>query len=984
MKPITLQFAGINSYEQEFLIDFATLARGGIFGIFGPTGSGKSTILDAITLALFGEIPRYTKTPHRSFINSVCDAASVHFKFQIQQGPNCNVYEVMRGYKHNPKTKGASITFCRLQTAEGEILADRKESLVNAAIIKLVGLNYHDFTRSVFLPQGKFNEFLFLKGDERSKMLERLFDLERFGKALQERVKAAALETKNKLDACLLQISFYGDITPAGLEDKQQSLAQLSDKIKHLEATRGLYMQDWEKYRALEALYKQLVAIKQEHEQHKKFEDEIKTDSRALEAARRAAGLRPPLENLSSLTVLFAQAQTNYTTCENFAAHQQSEAEKHNTAHQAARKAMEEEYPALLKQQHDLTANLAILNEIEALETERAALRQDWKALNDELETLTKTQDRLRQNEHQATRALEEIAEKKAGLEVSAQTLKTLHEGAGIEAALQTKAAEIAAKKIALEKSQVQAQTLLASLESKALMLTEQKAQMQQNHAAGLALTLQSGQPCPVCGATHHPSPAIGQAHFVQDEQIEKLAKEIEACKLKHAQSQAKIEDLTKSLQEMTTEHQNLAHALASLKQTLPIQTNFAPALEEAFNKNTARAKLEKEEAGLRANGEGLANELQTLGQQTAHLKSGLDNITAKGTEKAEAIAAKRASLGAYGNLEKLQEVINQVKTRITDITAGAKDSEALKNKHQAALQEAAANLAQARERLKNTGELLTNQQEQIAQALELCGFESQACAEAAILTEPEIDALDSKITRHHQKSAELERSLSQLAHALKDEAEPAKIPDKQQHAHLNYQNADKALIQARETHAVLQDEIEKMTASLEVLNKLAQEKKALEARHGTILQIDQLFRGNAFIKFLAARHLHYITHEATARLRRMTGGQYAIEYDEDTNFLIRDDFNGGTYRPPASLSGGEVFMTSLCLALALSTKIQMKNHAQLSLFFLDEGFGSLDRQTLDHVVDCLERLQEENMVVGLITHVEELKHRIANKIELG
>ena len=174
------------------------------------------------------------------------------------------------------------------------------------------------------------------------------------------------------------------------------------------------------------------------------------------------------------------------------------------------------------------------------------------------------------------------------------------------------------------------------------------------------------------------------------------------------------------------------------------------------------------------------------------------------------------------------------------------------------------------------------------------------------------------------------------------------------------------------------------MAVDLEAVAELLSKKKGLEARHAALREIADLFRGNAFIKFLAARHLQYITNEATNRLARMTGGRYAIEYDEDTNFIIRDDFNGGARRPPASLSGGETFMASLCLALALAAKIQMKSHTDLSFFFLDEGFGALDSGSLGAVMDALGQLREENITVGLISHVDEMKHRIHNKIELS
>ena len=138
--------------------------------------------------------------------------------------------------------------------------------------------------------------------------------------------------------------------------------------------------------------------------------------------------------------------------------------------------------------------------------------------------------------------------------------------------------------------------------------------------------------------------------------------------------------------------------------------------------------------------------------------------------------------------------------------------------------------------------------------------------------------------------------------------------------------------------------------------------------------------KNGTFLEYVANRYLKHIVFDASKRLFYMSQSKFSLELAEN-NFVIKDHYNGGIIRSPRSLSGGEVFMASLSLALSLSGKIQLKNKAPLEVFFLDEGFGTLDNNVLDTVINTLEQLQTSNINVGIITHVEEIKNRIQNKI---
>jgi exonuclease SbcC len=178
-----------------------------------------------------------------------------------------------------------------------------------------------------------------------------------------------------------------------------------------------------------------------------------------------------------------------------------------------------------------------------------------------------------------------------------------------------------------------------------------------------------------------------------------------------------------------------------------------------------------------------------------------------------------------------------------------------------------------------------------------------------------------------------------------------------------------------------MKERIEQMERNLEKVKELERKKKQMEKNADLLKEIMDLLRGNAFVGFVAMRHLRYIVRDATVRLLDITGGRYRLEIDSQGEFVICDHFSGGARRGCDTLSGGETFIVSLALALALSAKIQMNRANSLEFFFLDEGFGTLDKDVLDVVMDSLERIREKDLSVGLISHVEALKDRVPVKL---
>lgn len=229
MKPIELKIKGLNSFNEEQIIDFEKLTERGLFGIFGPTGSGKSTVLDGITLALYGDIARKSS----NYINTNCDSLSLSFKFQIS-GAHPKVYVVERSFKRDKKSGNPQSDKCKLMditSGEPVVLADKVKEVTNSCR-EIIGLSLEDFTRTVVLPQGKFSEFLKLEGKARREMLERLFNLQCYGDDLARKLGSKINREKTEYNVLWGELKGFEDISEEGLKAKEEELKEVQDTLK--------------------------------------------------------------------------------------------------------------------------------------------------------------------------------------------------------------------------------------------------------------------------------------------------------------------------------------------------------------------------------------------------------------------------------------------------------------------------------------------------------------------------------------------------------------------------------------------------------------------------------------------------------------------------------------------------------------------------------------------------------------------------------
>lgn len=284
-----------------------------------------------------------------------------------------------------------------------------------------------------------------------------------------------------------------------------------------------------------------------------------------------------------------------------------------------------------------------------------------------------------------------------------------------------------------------------------------------------------------------------------------------------------------------------------------------------------------------------------------------------------------------------------------------------------------------SKEQIKINLEKLYNEKFiQLNRALEENKFHTLEDAKLMLICKEEIKELEKEIEKFEKEYNNLNMNIERVNKKLKGE----RIEEESwKDIRLKKENKEKELEDIIKNIVIEEKLISDMESNIKALKELLDEKEKVSHKKALLEDIDKLVQGNKFVEFVAMNQLEYIVFEASKRLKDITRGRYALELDCNGNFTMRDDFNGGVIRPTNTLSGGETFLTSLALALALSSQIQLKGSSPLEFFFLDEGFGTLDSELLDTVMTSLENLRSDRLSVGIISHVEELKNRVPIKL---
>ncbi|MGV2962697.1 ATP-binding protein, partial [Paenibacillus sp. AGC30] len=615
MKPILLKVAGLQSYREMQEIDFTVLTETGLFGIFGPTGSGKSSLLDAITLAMYGKVERAVNGT-QGIMNHAEDSLSVAFTFELMSAEGTRRFRVERRFKRNNEVSVSNTISKFIETVNGEeqVLADKLAD-VNRCVEDVIGLKMDDFTRAVVLPQGKFAEFLSLKGSERRQMLQRLFHLEKYGDQLAIKLSRRVKDNDMVHHSLAAEQQGLGNASKETLEETKRLLQTAVQQSELSRKALDEAAKEAEQLGKIRELSNERQARTDEQQKLKALEPQVEAGEQRLKQSVAADAILPALQTVRDATATQKQRQDTAET-----AHQQAleherlavqEAEKAETA----RKQMTEEEPKLLLRLEQLEQAKELQRERDGLQADCSRLAQLLKqgqseqtALGQQLEKEKELQQRgrkrreelqesLKPNEvkseerrqlqaalelmHRVDTAVEQLQQNKADMQAYKQSAE---QGADkLKASAEEEKRLSDQRQHLVEQASAGLEALLAceqdiSREQSLLALAEEQLRgtmrEQELHRLSSALRaeLHDGEPCPVCGSPHHPLPAAppGEGPHAGDADLELLRS-----------LHAELQELRFGLRQQLHECRSLLTQLGAAAGEAPAAAEAAPAAAE-------------------------------------------------------------------------------------------------------------------------------------------------------------------------------------------------------------------------------------------------------------------------------------------------------------------------------------------------------------------------------------------------------------------
>jgi len=988
MIPLRLEIEGFYSYKEKQIINFKELTAAGLFGIFGHVGSGKSSILEAILLSLYGSTERLAdKGEKGSMLNLESEQVKIHFEFLA--GKN-NETRYLSKYSAKRKPKSPE----EIKSAEHQLYLIEGEKTIplDTNAEQIIGMKKEHFNKTVIIPQGKFSEFLKLSPGPRADMMKELFGLEKYD--LSQKTITLLKKVYSEKEKISAQVNLYENHTLEDFETKKEDLEaldktvidqkneldQLQNQAEKLSKTEQLYTQYKaykSKFEALSLDIPQKQTLKKQLEKHIKCKLEIQPLIENLRQAKKEVEVSKhivltneiELENLEiTIGELVAVEQKilsqEANRPEKVAKIRDLEYVIHIINHQEELKRiqnnLDEIKKSLLIKTNELdTARKTILS----LENEKDNLQipnisdysnlksagNNWLSQKNRIEKINNRIDQLAKDRDLLTDKINSLT---INLPDSFKNLEEF--------------------KDVLEKQ-------LAELELEKEILTQKQGLLAYTHL------LHSDHECPLCGSTEHPDPLT----HLPDNNLEELMSKIINCK-KDIQSitenisglrmetqnlkniDENIAELHKDLHELQIEFEFNSKILATqnIHNTEDLDVYLANTdqlLEKKENLENQLVFQRKKYENLSSKSQELQNEMTKLSQQEASVKSKVETYQSsiqfqefsnqyllKPIEaiKSDIEKVKNSLLGLEENLKKAQSNL-QDKRNLKSSISGQNDllNDQIIN-WEAKVKTADAKLS---DKLEETTYTLEEVKESLSHEMD------------EIKIKKEIEEFENEIHFLKTSIADLEKNPEVLSF------------DIQMYHDLNFNLEGRKLAfeELKKSLTLLEKEIEEYQKSLLKKEELSHIINVLENRLLKIKELDNLFKGSGFVKYVSNIYLRELCQTANLRFQKLTKNQLSMEVDEQNTFWVVDYLNSGKRRLLKSLSGGQTFQASLCLALALAEKVKSLNRADKSFFFLDEGFGALDKNSLRLVFETLKSLRQENRIVGIISHVEELQQEI-------
>lgn len=1012
MKPIKLEIEGLNSFENKVTINFDELTKYGIFGIFGKTGSGKSTILDAITLALYGNVVRLDMKNAQGIeelLNINWDQIYVKFIFKLAE----DTYSIERWYvRKKPKKNSDEIDLnetkvefskrdVRMIINDNEIYD--KITDVRNKINEIIGLNLEDFTRSVVLPQGKFSEFLKLSGIDRRNMLERIFNLEKYGKNIIDNIGNRKRDISSKIDEFKTKIDIEENVSKENLKLLSELLTEKNNEKKELIEKKELFES---MYKEKENIYRQNIELKKHMDEEnilisqEKFYKSIDED---IEKARKSSEIIKLYNENNDIQGKIKENSNKKEKLNNEIDRIKKEIDNINLELEKSEynfKQNDEKYINLKKinSKNDNLTKINIIyengeNNKKIVQTETINIDKSTIDLNNKNIEKTKLDEKIKIEIENLNRYkkhdyklidLKNI--EKIKLEAKISELESIEE-------------EIILLEKKIDENDLNSKKYRLELEKYEDELNKLKDREMEYIISKLRMDLSKGDKCPVCGSLEHKIDKnieidLDKKSFDNYYEIEKdLDTNITNLRV----NISKKDNHENNIRLVELKEKRGKETSINLKKYLEILNKEIDELDKLNTENENNiSKTEKlVEEHIKKEKE-ISGEIVKLTTQIEEKK----NIISSSIEAMDILIMEIKKLDEgyvtlidkkyKVNKDKIKEdtkIMNdnvilmenidkenrKLRLDIDNYNNSLKKENDLYNKYEMEIFKLSTEITQLEKEIENSSKL-------IDKILLESKIENIDYAKKYYKTENEIEKIINELKIYNENRAKNSAIIENLTKKLNGKTVSIEEWEK---LNINKKNIDS-------DYEIILKDVERITFQKQEMDKKLNDKEEnikeynkLKKKFDVIDELSKLFSGNKFVEFLAISKLREISYEASERLIKMTNGRYGLVLDKIGEFLIKDNYNGGVCREVKTLSGGETFLASLSLALALSKHVQLRGKVKLEFFFLDEGFGTLDSELLDKVIFSLENLSKEEIIIGLISHVDELKMRLPAKIEV-
>ncbi|MFD2046538.1 AAA family ATPase [Ornithinibacillus salinisoli] len=1007
MKPLKLTLTAFGPYKYTEVVNFQELNENNLFVISGNTGAGKTTIFDGICFALYGSASGMDRDDHKMLRSDFADD-NTHTSVELEFELHGRMYRILRQLGHvkhgNKSRTGEKYEFYEKVDGREVPCVDRQiVSEIDKKVERIIGLTQDQFKQIVMLPQGEFRKLLTSQTENKEAILRRLFKTESY-KQMNELLKhkKSLIEQEFKQSEQMRK-QFVQNIS-AALPKREDSLLfqflseehyNVNQIVSGLEDEASFYKEqinvDQEIYRKAyeahgkkqedysnaKALNERFVDLDQKESQLKSLQEQlptISTKEKQLEKAERASKIEAyekqaiewrKEENLKTKALAevklakekadkqLKQAQDVYLQEENKKTHR-------------------EEISKRLDQLKDF---LPTVKDISKRERQLEELRKKGKEAKDNLDKAKESLERKKEAAEENNKQIKLMDQEVSKLHEKRQKLNDMREQA-----------KILRDYLQLKKSQTDLKKDVTIKEDNYRKVREKYLELENawmnSQATILATHLREGESCPVCGSVEHPNKAFHDNHIVSKEELEQLKKELDEMdslyrsaiaedKANLSQINAKAEELA-GFNILIDQVDSVNAQLIEEGKKLGEEVKYLDKLREELNKQ--KEQFEKSTLELKK----MEAEKEAFDKDYQELR------TAYKTDKAVYEERLRNIPEEVRVLSKLEQEISETDQRKKLLDKSWEDAQKTLEQAKETGMKVTSNLTHAEKQLEETKVKAVRAEKEFQLELDNASFESEEIYRQAKIPERDRNSLKESIQQFKEKLTIVKQQVIELKESLKDKTRVDLVglqQEVEEHKQA-YELALNKLNLSKEYHEEASNLKEKILYTNEQVEQY-------EKKLATITDLYDVARGQngqkiSFERYLQIEYLEQIIEAANERLKRLSNGQYYLirsvrqESHGRQSGLALDVYDAytGQTRDVKTLSGGEKFNASLCLALGMSDVIQsFQGNISINTMFIDEGFGSLDEESLNKSIDTLIELQQSGRMIGVISHVQEIKN---------